>query len=128
MASNTTDIATDIPLKSLLDQLNAEFNECLQQLIPKVSNVSEHNDEERQAKANSIQTYRFLQAAKRLEISLAKIVRKERQNEESVLKEEIADLQHNITQQKDVIVKYTNLIKDWTKEFCKLEEENMTPL
>ncbi|GES78091.1 hypothetical protein GLOIN_2v1647692 [Rhizophagus clarus] len=74
------------------------------------------------------QTHRFLSVAKQLEIEFNKIIFSERQSEEVILKEEINGLRQTIGHQKEVITKYTLLMKQWTKEFKELEEENKIPL
>ncbi|CAG8432694.1 5676_t:CDS:2 [Diversispora eburnea] len=121
-----------ISLKSLLNQLNTEFIEESKQLVPKVSDDSEYNEkilnDELQSKANEMQTFKFMRVAKQLEISLSKIILDERQCEKISLQKEIDDLQRKITQQKEVIVKYTSLVRQWSKEFSELEEEHMISL
>ncbi|GBC04695.1 hypothetical protein RclHR1_05810007 [Rhizophagus clarus] len=131
---------SESPLHALLDQLSLELHECLRKIIPdineevlnqtKKAEYSDKYEEVEKVKEKLIenQTHRFLSVAKQLEIEFNKIIFSERQSEEVILKEEINGLRQTIGHQKEVITKYTLLMKQWTKEFKELEEENKIPL
>ncbi|CAG8452589.1 7307_t:CDS:2 [Scutellospora calospora] len=120
---------TDDSLQSLLKQLNTEFDECINQIVPSDSdNVEKSSSSQDESQANKSHLLRFLQIAKKLETVLSKIIQSEKQQEQIALQEEIIGLQQNIAQQREVIEKYTALVKEWSKEFRELEEENKLPL
>ncbi|CAG8454324.1 11140_t:CDS:2 [Funneliformis caledonium] len=129
------------PLHTLLDQLSTELHACLRRIIPDIKEETldqlkkneypdVYNKEADTIKAKLIenQTHKFLSVAKQMEIELTKIIYSERQTEEVILTEEIHGLQQTILQQKEVITKYTSLMRQWTKEFEELEYENKDPL
>ncbi|RIA98124.1 hypothetical protein C1645_813175 [Glomus cerebriforme] len=128
------------PLHTLLDQLSSELHECLRKIIPNINEEAldqikkaEYPDkyeevEKIREKLIENQTHKYLSVAKQLEIEFTKIVYSERQTKGIALKEEIAGLNQTIGQQKEVITKYTSLMKQWTKEFEELEDENKVPL
>ncbi|CAG8663868.1 27501_t:CDS:2 [Racocetra persica] len=106
----------DDSLQSLLNQLNTEFDECLKQFVPNGldNTVKSSSQDESQAK--------------KLETALSKIIQSEKQQEKIALQDEIIGLHQNIAQQREVIEKYTALVREWSKEFSELEEENKLPL
>ncbi|CAG8532175.1 hypothetical protein GLOIN_2v1647692 [Rhizophagus irregularis DAOM 181602=DAOM 197198] len=126
--------ASSSSLHTLLEQLSLELHECLGKIIPDINEEAlnqtkkaEYPDKYEE-KVVENQTHKFLSVAKQLEIEFNKIVFSERQTEEVILKEEIDGLRQTIGQQKEVITKYTLLMKQWTKEFKELEDENKIPI
>ncbi|CAB4435896.1 unnamed protein product [Rhizophagus irregularis] len=129
-----------ISLGLLNEQLSLELHECLGKIIPDINEEAlnqtkkaeypdKYEEVERiKEKLVENQTHKFLSVAKQLEIEFNKIVFSERQTEEVILKEEIDGLRQTIGQQKEVITKYTLLMKQWTKEFKELEDENKIPI
>ncbi|PKC14690.1 hypothetical protein RhiirA5_452122 [Rhizophagus irregularis] len=132
--------ASSSSLHTLLEQLSLELHECLGKIIPDINEEAlnqtkkaeypdKYEEVERiKEKLVENQTHKFLSVAKQLEIEFNKIVFSERQTEEVILKEEIDGLRQTIGQQKEVITKYTLLMKQWTKEFKELEDENKFPI
>ncbi|CAG8697909.1 959_t:CDS:2 [Racocetra fulgida] len=123
----------DDSLQSLLNQLNTEFDECLKQIVPNgldntVKSSSSQDESQGNFQLNIIRLLRFLQIAKKLETALSKIIQSEKQQEKIALQDEIIGLHQNIAQQREVIEKYTALVREWSKEFSELEEENKLPL
>ncbi|CAG8719037.1 41071_t:CDS:2 [Gigaspora margarita] len=119
----------DDSLQSLLNQLNSEFDECIKQIVPNgLNNTERSRSSQDESQANKVYLLRFLQVAKKLETALSKIIQSEKQQEQIALQDEINGLQQNIAQQREVIEKYTALVREWSKEFSELEEENKLPL
>ncbi|CAG8463081.1 7787_t:CDS:2 [Gigaspora rosea] len=108
----------DDSLQSLLNQLNSEFDECIKQIVPNgLDNTERSRSSQDESKANKVYLLRFLQIAKKLETALSKIIQSEKQQEQIALQDEINGLQQNIAQQREVIEKYTALVRKWSKEF-----------
>ncbi|KAF0338877.1 hypothetical protein F8M41_016431 [Gigaspora margarita] len=119
----------DDSLQSLLNQLNSEFDECIKQIVPNgLNNTERSRSSQDESQANKVYLLRFLQVAKKLETALSKIIQSEKQQEQIALQDETNGLQQNIAQQREVIEKYTALVREWSKEFSELEEENKLPL
>ncbi|CAJ0626657.1 12542_t:CDS:2 [Entrophospora sp. SA101] len=110
-------MSTTTTLTDSLTELSLNLNQSIQCI---------HQVTIEQEEKNTIQQniHKFLQSAKNLEISLTKVIYEERQTPEIALKQEIESLSQTLSIQKEVITKYTDLMRKWKREFEIIEEEN----